>query len=140
MFSNMGNLKPDLTVTTEIENLPLNISFEEEKEIRDFDNNLKTLKKDAISLDVFKSAITEDKGIEITILFRNGYDKAAKIEKLPITIENFNGLPICKVVFEDSNGLVEVNPRKSKLVKFKIEECKLYTKVFDLDRCKILYK
>lgn len=128
------------TRATILDNLPLNISFEEETNIRDFFDKLSPVKVDEVSLTLYDAVRTSDKGIEIRVLFRNGYDQEIEIERLPITIENFNGISICKCVFEDVNSIVKVGPAKAKLVKFKIDKSKIYNTVFDINRCKILFQ
>lgn len=128
------------TMPTILDNIPLDMSFEEERDIRDFFYKLSPVKVNEVSLTLYDAVITSDKGVEIRVLFRNGYNQEIEIERLPITIENFNGISICKHVFQDANSIVKVGPAKAKLVKFKIDKSKIYNTVFDLDRCKILFQ
>lgn len=139
-FVNFNGLKGFSSVETEIENMPINISFEEEEALLNFEKNLGTLKKDEITISMFKRVKTDDGGIDITLLIRNGYNRDIKLEKLPITIFNYNNYPICKHVFNNSNGLVSISSLKAKLIKLSIDPSKVYNTVFDLDRCKILFQ
>jgi len=136
-FVNFDGLKGFSSVETEIENMPINMSFEEEEALLNFEKNLATLKKDEINISIFRSIKTDNGGIDITLLIRNGY---IKLERLPITIMNYNNYPICKHVFNNSNGLVSISSLKAKLIKLSIDPSKVYNTVFDLDRCKILFQ
>lgn len=140
VFLSAKELNAFKSVETDLEEVSLDLSFEEEQELREFKNNLEMLQKDTLSTALFKANKLDDGGVELSILFRNGYDSEIRIEKLPITIENFNGISICKHVFQDANSIVKVGPAKAKLVKFKIDKSKIYNTVFDLDRCKILFQ
>lgn len=140
VFLSTKELNAFKSVETDLEEVSLDLSFEEEKELREFKNNLDMLQKDTLSTALFKADKLDDGGVELSILFRNGFDSEIKIEKLPITIENFNGISICKYVFQDTNSIVKVGPAKAKLVKLKIDKSNIYNTVFDLDRCKILFQ
>lgn len=139
-FVNFNGLKGFRSVVTDIENMPLDITFEEEEEIRKFEKSLNTLKKDEINIAIFKLVKDDDGSINITLLVRNGYDNEIKLERLPITIMNYNNYPICKHVFHDSNGLVNISAQRTKLLKLSIDKSKIYNTVFDLDKCKILFQ
>ncbi|HAR84743.1 MAG TPA: hypothetical protein DCR69_03350 [Clostridium sp.] len=139
-FVNFDVLKGFSSVETEIENMPINMSFEEEEALLNFEKNLATLKKDEINISIFRSIKIDNGGIDITLLIRNGYNRDIKLERLPITIMNYNNYPICKHVFHDSNGLVNISAQRAKLLKLSIDKSKLYNTVFDLDRCKILFQ
>jgi len=140
IFVNGDELKGFRSVETEIENMPIDISFEEEEALISFTKNLATLKKDEVNISIFRSIKTDNGGIDITLLIRNGYNRDIKLEKLPITIVNYNNYPICKHVFNDDNGLVSISSLKAKLIKLSIDPSKIYNTVFDLDRCKILFQ
>lgn len=140
VFNNIKEVKGFKTVKTDIENMPIDISFEEEEEIRKFEKSLNTLKKNEMDIAIFKLKRMDHGNINITLLIRNGYDIDVKLEKLPITIMNYNNYPICKHVFHDSNGLVNISAQHAKLLKLSIDKSKLYNTVFDLNKCKILFQ
>ncbi|HBA05296.1 MAG TPA: hypothetical protein DCW51_15885 [Clostridium sp.] len=140
IFNNIKEVKGFKSVKTDIENMPIDISFEEEEEIRKFERNLSILKKNEVNIEIFKIEKGYNNSIDITLLMRNGYDKDIKLERLPITIMNYNNYPICKHVFHDSNGLVNISSQRAKLLKLSIDKSKLYNTVFDLKQCKILFQ
>ncbi len=140
IFVNGDELKGFRSVETEIENMPIDISFEEEEALISFAKTLTTLKKDEVNISIFDIIKTDNGGIDITLLIRNGYNKNIELNRLPITIMNYNNYPICKHVFNDANGLVSISPLKAKLIKLSIDPSKIYNTVFDLDRCKILFQ
>jgi SLAP domain-containing protein len=139
-FVNLDSLQSFLSVNSEIENLSANLSFEEEKEILDYVHKLEVLKKNEISLSVFKLTKNESGGIAIEVLVRNGYENEAKLEKIPISIFNENNVIIARSVFENPDGIVKVSPYKSKLVKFVFESSNIYISDYELSKCKVLYK
>jgi len=128
------------SVKADIENISIDMSFDEEEEIRKFEKGLDTLRKDEINIAIFKLVKDDNGSINITLLVRNGYNKEIKLERLPITIMNYNNYPICKHVFYDSNGLVNIGARRAKLLKLSIDKSKIYNTVFDLNKCKILFQ
>lgn len=140
IFVNFNGLKGFSSVETEIENMPIDMSFKEEEALLNFEKNLATLKKDEINISIFRSIKTDNGGIDITLLIRNGYNKNIVLDRLPITIMNYNNYPVCKHVFTAANGLVSISPLKAKLIKLSIDPSKVYNTVFDLDRCKILFQ
>lgn len=140
IFVNGDGLKGFRSVETEIENMPIDISFEEEEALISFAKTLATLKKDEVNISIFDIIKTDNGGIDITLLIRNGYNKNIELDRLPITIMNYNNYPICKHVFHDSNGLVNISAQRAKLLKLSIDKSKLYNTVFDLNKCKILFQ
>lgn len=139
-FANASEMRSFFSVNAEIENLPNNLSYDAEREILDFSENLQTLRANEISISVFKLTDSIQGGIDITLLLRNGYEKEIKLEELPLTILNFNNTIIGRQVFKKEEGLSVISPRKSKLIKLHFEASKLYTNIYDLSRCKILFK
>ncbi|GEM_PF-938989 len=129
-----------LSVDTEIENMPTDLSFEEEMELNNFFRNLDVLRADDMSTDLFKAKRTQDKGVEITVIIRNGYNRGIRIDRFPISIVNFNGTPICKGKFENPSGLIHIDAHKAGILTFKIENEQLFNTVFDLKQCKILFQ
>ncbi len=134
------NLIAYSSIKTKLEGIPLDISFEEESEIISYVHNLEELQKNKMSISIFKTIRNSIGDIEISLVFRNTYNKTIKLTELPITILNYNDIPVCKYKFQDTNGIVKIESGKAKFVKFKIDKSKIYNTVFDLDRCKILFQ
>lgn len=126
-------------VHTRLDVSQLEIPFDEEKQLQEYIENLSTLHKDQIALDLFK-ATKSDIGVTLKILIRNGYNKEVSIDRLPVTIENFNEIPVCKCVFGSKNGIIKVEPGKAKVFTLTIDKSKMLNPIFDLDKCKILFQ
>jgi SLAP domain-containing protein len=139
-FAGINNSKSFFSVSTEIENMPDNLTFEEEKAIRDFANSLDTLKEDEIAITVYAINYNDSKGIDCVLIVRNGNDKNININKLPITVVNENGEKIARNVFENPSGILVVSPKKSKLVKFTFKSKDIFIHEQDLSRCKVMYQ
>ncbi len=140
IFNTHKEMKSLKAVKADIENIPMDIPFEDEEAIRRFEKGLDILKKDEINIDVFKAERINNDSIDITLLIRNGYDKEIRLERLPLTIINSNNYPVCKHIFYDSNGLVNVGAQRAKILKLSIDKSKIYNTVFDLNKCKILFQ
>jgi SLAP domain-containing protein len=139
-FLGIGELRGFSSVNSEIENMPNNISFEEEKEILDFARNIQTLKENEASFSLFKLTKDESDKIIIDMLVRNGYDKELKVDKIPISIIYDNDITIAKHIFENVDGIVIVNPHKAKLLRLIIEPSNIFIKDYELSKCKVIYK
>lgn len=139
-FETKQKTKAFYSVATEIENMPANISFEEEKEINDFANGLETLHSDEFSISVYKLNYNSNQGIDCLLLLRNGKKSEANLEKLPISVVNENGVVVAHKVFANPDGIVKVSPNKAKLIRFQFEADQVNIEKYDLSNCKILYK
>lgn len=139
-FLNIEELQGFSSVNAEIEDLPTNLSFEEEKELLDFLYNLKTLKADEVTFSIFKLSQESSGNIVAHILVRNGYKKEAKVEKLPLTILDESKNVIATNVFSNTDGIVKVNPHKVKLLKLTIESSNILVNDYDLSKCTGLFQ
>ncbi|EQB88390.1 SLAP domain-containing protein [Clostridium punense] len=139
-FDNADKMESYEGAGSEIENMPTNLSFESEREILDYANGLETLKANEISLSVFKLAQSQDRGIDITLLMRNGYDRNIKLQVLPVKVLNYNDTVIGKDIFRNPEGLVSISAKKSKLLRLHLDPSKLYTTIFDLSKCKVVFE
>lgn len=139
-FLGIDELRGFSSVASEIENIPNNISFEEEKEILDFARNIQTLKANEVSFSLFKLTKEKSGEIIIDILVRNGYAKEIKVDKIPISIIYDNDIIITKRIFENTDGIVIINPHKAKFVKLIIEASNVFINNYELSKCKVIYK
>ena len=139
-FNAIDNLKAFQSVATEIENMPSNLTFEQEKAIRDFENSLPTLKAKEFSISVYNIRYNDNGGIVCELLLRNGNDKEAKLEKLPISIIDENGSTIARNVFAKEEGLAKVSPKKSEIMSFEFKFPESNASKFDLSKCRVEYK
>ena len=138
-FGELEKMNAFHSVSTEIENLPTNLIFEEEKAIRDFANGLPTLKTDEFTISVYNINYSDDGGLICALILRNGKDGEAKLEKLPISIVNEEGITIASNVFENIEGIVKISPKKSKFISFKFESSQVIPGRYDLSKCKVMY-
>jgi len=138
-FDTQDNMEAFPSVATEIEDMPNNLSFEQEKALIDFANGLPTLKADEFSISVYDMNYTIGGGLNCTLLIRNGKDQEAKLEKLPIAISNEEGLIFARCVFENQEGLVKISPNKSKFATFEFKSSDVMPGKYDLSKCQVLY-
>jgi SLAP domain-containing protein len=139
-FAQSAKLEAIPTVLTEIENMPINLSFEEEKLIRDFADSLETLRVDAFDISVYNLYYKDNGGIQFVLLMRNGKDETVSLASLPVSIINDSDITIAHKVFENKKGLLNVSPRKSKLLKLEFNMLEVPAEKYDLAKCKVRYK
>jgi len=139
-FGDVANFNAFSSVSTEIENIPFDIPFEEEKAIKDFANELSTLKVDEFSISLYSLAYGDNGGLSCVLLLRNGSSNIANVEKLPISIINENGLIIARKVFDDEKSQIKISPEKSKLINFEFNQYEVSKERCNLSKCKVLYQ
>jgi len=138
-FSALDNMNAFHSVSTDIENMPTDLVFEEEKALRDFANGLPTLKADEFTISVYNITYSDDGGLVCALILRNGKDGEAKLEKLPISIVNEEGTTIARNVFENPEGIVKISAKKSKFISFKFEASQVVPGRYDLSKCQVMY-
>jgi SLAP domain-containing protein len=134
------NLEAVPSVITKIENMPINISFEEEKFIKDFADSLKTLKVDEFDINVYKLAYKNNGGIDCILLLRNGKDVIVSLANLPISIVDANDTVIARKVFENKKKLLNISPKEAKLLNLEFNMLEVPAEKYDLAKCKVIYK
>lgn len=138
-FSALDNMNAFHSVPTEIENIPTNLIFEEEKALRDFANALPTLKENEFTISVYTLTYNPAGGINCILILRNGKNEEARLEKLPISVINEEGVTIARNIFEDKEGIVKINPKKSKYISFEFKLADVLPGRYDLAKCKVMY-
>lgn len=128
------------SVNTRIEDLPIDITFEDENEFRTFEKALKTLKTDEFAVDIFRLEWKDNNVLICKILFRNGRNNEVIIRKIPITIINDNNEVIAKTIFENNEGLFSVPSTKSKLMNMELRLLQGDKSSIELCKCKVLFQ
>lgn len=138
-FGEVSNINTFSAVPTEVENMSLDISFEEEKAIRDFINGLQTLKAEEFTVSLYNLSYNNKGGLECALLFRNGSSKIANVGWVPIVIVGEDGVTIAQKVFGNDKQPFQISPQKSKLMKFEFEPFEAPKEKYDLSKCKVIY-
>lgn len=139
-FNTSVQMKAFNSVDTEIENMPTNLSFEQESALKDFAHNLPTLKANEFSISLFKLEFTPEDDIRCTLLFRNGNAKPVKVEKLPVCIFDGSGNLISRKVFAGITELDNINPGRAKVVSFLFKQAEVRPGRFDFTKCRVEFK
>lgn len=139
-FNEMNNFNAFQSVETEIENMPAKYSFEEEKAIKEFEKSLPTLKVKEFSISIYNIKYSNDGGMIVTLLLRNGNDKEAKLENLPISIIDENGITIAQGLFSKEGGLAKVSPKKSDILSLEFKQAEVNPGRYNLSKCRVEYK
>ncbi|MCY6370969.1 SLAP domain-containing protein [Clostridium ganghwense] len=109
-------LKAETIVTVEYENLPKKISMENKEKYTKFLKSLPLLKKGKFTMSTYEVVKTDDGGISVTIVIRNGYDKGIRVKKVPITILDATGEIAAAGIFYLDN--VIISPLKARIYSF----------------------
>jgi SLAP domain-containing protein len=125
------------TVYNEIDNIPVDITFDEENLINNFVNDLPALRTDEFTISVYKIIYNDNNRLEIVLLLRNGTNKSVNFDKLPISIVDENGLTIARKIFLSPEHEHIINPKKSRFIRLEFDISK---EAYDLSNCIIVYK
>ncbi|WP_029452239.1 SLAP domain-containing protein [Clostridium algidicarnis] len=100
-------------VNIDINELPKINGYKSHREMKKFLKLLPTIKKDQLTIDVFKVGQVEE-GFCIIALFRNSSSKAINIKSIPLTVLVSENLPVYKGVYNinDDGLIIESNKGK----------------------------
>ncbi|WP_048341055.1 SLAP domain-containing protein [Clostridium sp. K25] len=132
------NIKAVNTVKVEYEDMPEDLSEDERRFFQNYLSSLPILEKGQVDLKCYDIRIKENNMIKVTILIRNGADKAVKLKELPITIydKDKNVIYSSVFAFEDLN----VNGLKAKLCNFIVDCSKINLSEFNLENLSAEFK
>lgn len=126
------------TVTVDLEDMHDNMDSDLKSSLTKFLGELPLVKSGDVNIEVFRTLKRTDNSIFMTFIIRNGCNKIIKLGKLPILIEDEQGVMVAKGTFEFEN--VSVNAHKAKAYDFIITEDYIYNKDFDINKCKVFFK
>lgn len=139
-ISNFDELNVFGSTKTEIENMPDNLTFEQEKEIDDYVKSLNTLSASEFNISLYKFFYNENRGIQCTLLLRNGTNSEAVLEKLPLRILDEKSKIVAYKVFTGKEELIKVNPKKSIFMDLYFEPFEVLEKSCDLSKCRVIFE
>lgn len=130
------------SVETKVSNLPDDMPFELEKDIRDFEKSLPTLKTNEFAISVYKLGYNRKREITCMLLIRNGRFSEASLRKLPVSIFDENGELIARNVFADENAIIKIEPEGSKLLTLTFPPESVFIKGIrdDFKNCRVEFK
>jgi SLAP domain-containing protein len=139
-FADISAFEGIFSFPTEIENIPIDITYEEEKKLKKFIEEYGPLKKDEFNILFYEITYNNKNNIILTVILRNGTDKEAKLDKLPVTIVDDEGKIILRKLFLKEGGLTKISPRKSKLLHLEFNPHELTEKKIDISKCKVILR
>lgn len=129
------------SIKVQYENLPEEIDIEDKLVYDNFLNELPELQQGQFTISTFSIGMQKEGNIIVTLVMRNSTDKPFRVEKLPVTLRDANGVVIFSEEFDLSN--FKVNPLRAKICNImfptsvKIEEdmaLKSWSVSFDLNQ------
>lgn len=123
-------IKAERTVKLEFENLPDKIQGIHRKKYEKFLESLPLLRVGQVSFSAYEVHKNKDGGVSITIVIRNGSNRAINIEKVPISLIDANEDVVASGVFYLDN--VIVNPMKARLYNFTFNSHEIMKEDMDL--------
>jgi len=139
-FGALKNVKGFSSVDTNLEDLPKNLSFEQEKAIKDFEKSLPTLKKGGFSISLYKLFYDNNRALNCILIFRNGVNSEAKLDRLPISVFDKDGNLIARAEFSNNEGLVKVSSNSSKAITFEFPPENVARGIHELENCSVTYE
>lgn len=131
------NIKPITYEEFEIENFSEEMTEKDKNAFNEFLSNIPKIKKGQFSADVFTMLQYKNGDILITLVFRNGTDKEACIEKLPLILKDENGDMIFSAVYTLED--FKVSSQKAKILSIVVKKDILLKQEIDLKRTKLIF-
>lgn len=117
-FNSLNNIHAFGSKEVEIKGMNDTTPFEEENEIRDFNNKLPTLIDGEFNIAIYKIIKDGEDKLKISLLFRNAANTKATIEALPILVSDKDGNVVSQAMFSNPEGIVKVESGKAVLQNF----------------------
>lgn len=131
------NIKPITYEEFEIENFSEEMTEKDKNAFNEFLSNIPKIKKGQFSADVFTMLQYKNGDILITLVFRNGTDKEACIEKLPLILKDENEDTIFSAVYTLED--FKVSSQKAKILSVVVKKDILLKQEIDLKRTKLIF-
>ncbi|MHC1720660.1 MAG: SLAP domain-containing protein [Clostridiaceae bacterium] len=128
------------SVDTKVNNLPDSMPFELEKDARDFERALPTLRTNEFSISLYKLGYNRNREITCMLLIRNGRFSGATLKVLPVSIFDENDELIARNVFTNEEGIIKVDPEGSKLLTLTFPPESVFGGIRELDKCRVEFK
>ena len=74
------------------------------------------------------------------MLFRNGINSEAKLDRLPISVFDKERNLIARAEFSNNEGLVKISPNSSKAITFEFPPENVARGIHDLENCSVTYE
>lgn len=110
------NVRTIKEVNVNYEKLPKNIDIEDKLVFDKFLRSLPNLKEDQFSVSTFSIGIQKDGTIMVTVVMRNGNDKAIALKEIPMSVIDANGNVVKSNLFKLEN--FEVGALKARIFNF----------------------
>lgn len=136
----LENMHADKTVGIQLEDLPLDIDFEEEILMKDFISSLEALPPGKVMSNLYKLSYTDEGAMSCILLFRNSTDGDFTLNTLSITIVSEENIVVAQKNFNGENFNISVGARKSKFIELFIEPTNVLGSHYDLSKCKIAFQ
>lgn len=134
-----SNIKALKTVNVTLSNLPEGIGELEKRKYEEFIENLPRLEKNTLSISTYSLEKDNDNNIVITIVIRNGSNKEAKLEKLPVKVVDKDGNIIVSGTFELTDEEIKVGSLSAILHRFIFQSNICVNTEIDLSKCKVSF-
>jgi SLAP domain-containing protein len=103
-------------IRVDYEDLPKDIGVEEKLVFDNFLKEIPELKEGDFNVSTFSMGVQKNGNILVTLVMRNGTDKAVKVDKIPMTVKDVNGIAVKSNLFELDSFIV--NPFKARICNF----------------------
>ncbi|GAA0726880.1 SLAP domain-containing protein [Clostridium malenominatum] len=121
----------------ELEAIPESLDAKEIATFKEFIATLPKLEQGQVSISVFTITQYQNDDLLMTLIARNGVDEPIKLEKLPITIETYDGRTVVNGAFDLEN--FEINAGKARILSLIFKKELLLEEEFDLASCKVMF-
>lgn len=132
------NLKAFNSVKVGVKDLPDNLNLGDKRKLDKILNDLPVLQEGTFSLSAVEVTVNTEGNVIILVVMRNGADKDAKLEKIPMKLSDAEGAIVASGEFTLDNCIVEA--KSAKLINFMFLKQDLLMEEFDLSKWKISFQ
>jgi SLAP domain-containing protein len=136
---NIDKLKIFSLDIIEVEGIPIEVTFDEEKNIRDFISRLPALKEGEFKKDIYKINYTNSGSIICTLLVRNGTEKEFDLGELVISIVNEGRVSIAQKLKSRNDTKIKIESMKAKLLNIEFNSNEVFEYRCDLSKCRVVF-
>lgn len=136
IFNN--NIKAINTVKVEYEKMPEDLDIEARIFFNKYLNSLPLLEKGQVEIKPYMVKLKEDNKVKFTIVIRNGADKKAILDEMPVTILDADKKVVYSSKFKVED--LEVNPLKAQLCNFLVDLSDKDLSEFNMENLSLEFK
>lgn len=138
-FGELKSGKVQSIVKCDLEDLPIDMTFEEEKDLEVFIKTLGDVSPGEFTISFYKFRHNSNNNWECMLLVRNGIESCVNINSIPLILIDENNNIISRATIKANDSPIHINAMKSKLISATLNSDFLPIEK-DISKCRIIFK